>query len=78
MTLFPIRGSAKATGVDAANPVLEIADNQKTVLKLWQVNGLAWMLSQEAGPVKGGILANNYGLGKTVQALTLIHAPQPA
>lgn len=31
------------------------------------------MVEQEDGPVRGGILADDCGLGKTVLALALIH-----
>ncbi|KAL4981348.1 P-loop containing nucleoside triphosphate hydrolase protein [Aspergillus falconensis] len=64
--------AAQMIGVDATEPVVEMNDDLKTVLKPWQVTGVSWMLKQEAGPVKGGILADGCGLGKTLQALTLI------
>lgn len=31
----------------------------------WQVSGLAWMLTQERGPIGGGLLADDTGLRKT-------------
>lgn len=44
-----------------------------TTLKPWQVTGVSWMLQQEASPLRGGILADACGLGKTLTALTLVH-----
>jgi SNF2 family DNA or RNA helicase len=43
-----------------------------TYLKPWQVTGVAWMLDQEASPLRGGLLTDACGLGKTLTALTLI------
>ncbi|KAL4771544.1 hypothetical protein BDW60DRAFT_207905 [Aspergillus nidulans var. acristatus] len=72
-------GSAKATGVDAANPVMEIADGQETVLKPWQVKegGSFWMLSQEAGPALTLIARSATRLGPDDQPYrpTLILCP---
>ncbi len=33
---------------------------------------LAWGIAQEQGPVAGGILADEMGMGKTIQAVSLI------
>jgi SNF2-related domain len=35
----------------------------------WQVTAAAWMATQEKGPLKGGILALDCGLGKTITSL---------
>ena len=43
----------------------------------FQKESLGWMLEQEAGPIKGGILADEMGMGKTIQAITLIVANLP-
>ncbi|KAI9370901.1 hypothetical protein BJX61DRAFT_544160 [Aspergillus egyptiacus] len=69
--------------LDADNPVLKQpgkSDVEVVQLKKWQVSGVSWMLDQESTPVGGGILGDNCGLGKTVQALSLIllAAEQPA
>jgi SNF2 family DNA or RNA helicase len=37
-----------------------------------QVEGVTWMKSMEDSEWKGGILADNMGLGKTIQALSLV------
>lgn len=34
----------------------------------WAVAGLAWMCQQEESNVRGGILADEMGMGKTIQA----------
>ncbi|KAJ5363984.1 SNF2-related protein [Penicillium cataractarum] len=41
-------------------------------LRPWQAPGIEWMMAQESEPIRGGIVADGYGLGKTLMALTLI------
>ncbi|KAF3002400.1 hypothetical protein E8E13_002570 [Curvularia kusanoi] len=43
-------------------------------LKEYQKIGLTWLIKMEIGTNKGGILADGMGLGKTVQAISLICA----
>ncbi|KAL8895782.1 MAG: hypothetical protein Q9192_003450 [Flavoplaca navasiana] len=38
----------------------------------WQINGVAFLVEMELGPLTGCILGDDMGLGKTLQALTLI------
>lgn len=38
----------------------------------FQLEGLAWMKKQEAGPWSGGVLADEMGMGKTIQTISLI------
>ncbi|SOV79579.1 DNA repair protein rhp16, putative [Plasmodium sp. gorilla clade G3] len=38
----------------------------------YQKEGIYWMINQEMSNVKGGILADEMGMGKTIQAITLI------
>ena len=38
----------------------------------FQQEGLAWMVSNEAGVVKGGILADEMGMGKTIQTIAML------
>ncbi len=43
----------------------------------YQLEGLGWMLAQEASDIKGGILADEMGMGKTLQAIALLVAAKP-
>ncbi|CAI5466108.1 unnamed protein product [Closterium sp. Yama58-4] len=43
----------------------------------FQKEWLAWSLKQEQGPIKGGILADEMGMGKTIQAISLIVTSPP-
>ena len=38
----------------------------------FQREGLAWMMGNEKTAVKGGILADEMGMGKTIQAVSLV------
>lgn len=38
----------------------------------FQLEGVAWLRAQEAGPFKGGILADEMGMGKTIQTISLL------
>lgn len=38
----------------------------------YQKEGLSWMVKQEASSMAGGILADEMGMGKTIQAIALI------
>ena len=38
----------------------------------FQEEGLGWMVANEAGPLKGGILADEMGMGKTIQTISLL------
>ena len=38
----------------------------------FQQEGLGWMVANEAGPVNGGILADEMGMGKTIQTIALL------
>jgi len=42
----------------------------------FQEEGLGWMLDQEAGDVKGGILADEMGMGKTIQMISFVTCKQ--
>lgn len=47
-------------------------------LKPFQLEGLDWMLKQEQSQWKGGLLGDEMGMGKTIQAVSLIMSDYPA
>ncbi|KAI0243738.1 DNA repair protein rad16 [Massospora cicadina] len=60
-----------------AIPLIETAEaDQPTDLKLnllpFQKEGLNWMQKQELGEFKGGVLADEMGMGKTIQMIALL------
>lgn len=47
-------------------------------LKPFQLEGLDWMVKQEASQWKGGLLGDEMGMGKTIQAVSLLMSDYPA
>lgn len=47
-------------------------------LKSFQLEGLDWMTKQELSQWKGGLLGDEMGMGKTIQAVSLIMSDYPA
>ena len=47
-------------------------------LKSFQLEGLDWMRRQEKSQWKGGLLGDEMGMGKTIQAVSLIMSDYPA
>ncbi len=47
-------------------------------LKPFQLEGLNWMIRQEKSQWKGGLLGDEMGMGKTIQAVSLIMSDYPA
>ncbi|KAL8806549.1 MAG: hypothetical protein Q9200_004996 [Gallowayella weberi] len=47
-------------------------------LKSFQLQGLDWMVKQEQSQWKGGLLGDEMGMGKTIQAVSLIMSDYPA
>ena len=47
-------------------------------LKSFQLEGLDWMAKQEKSQWKGGLLGDEMGMGKTIQAVSLIMSDYPA
>lgn len=46
-------------------------------LKPFQLEGLNWMIQQEQTEYKGGLLGDEMGMGKTIQAVSLIMSDFP-
>lgn len=66
-----------------AIPVLDVqrAEQPKSItrrLKPFQLEGLSWMIRQEQTGYKGGLLGDEMGMGKTIQAVSLIMSDYPA
>ncbi|KAF3034312.1 DNA repair protein rad16 [Didymella heteroderae] len=47
-------------------------------LKPFQLEGLSWMIRQEQTHYRGGLLGDEMGMGKTIQAVSLIMSDYPA
>ena len=47
-------------------------------LKSFQLEGLNWMMRQEKSQWRGGLLGDEMGMGKTIQAVSLIMSDHPA
>ncbi|KAL8764354.1 MAG: hypothetical protein Q9184_000059 [Pyrenodesmia sp. 2 TL-2023] len=64
-----------------ATIVPERAEQPTTItrkLKSFQLEGLSWMMKQEKSQWKGGLLGDEMGMGKTIQAVSLIMSDYPA
>ncbi|OJK05372.1 hypothetical protein ASPACDRAFT_49528 [Aspergillus aculeatus ATCC 16872] len=63
-------------------PIKPVAANQPSgisrTLKSFQLEGLNWMMQQEQSQYKGGLLGDEMGMGKTIQAVSLIMSDYPA
>jgi len=64
-------------------PILETekAEQPRSIsrrLKPFQLEGLSWMIRQEKTHYKGGLLGDEMGMGKTIQAVSLIMSDYPA
>jgi DNA repair protein RAD16 len=46
-------------------------------LKPFQLEGLNWMIQQEKSQYKGGLLGDEMGMGKTIQAVSLLMSDYP-
>lgn len=63
-------------------PVLEVqrAEQPQSInrrLKPFQLEGLSWMTRQEKTDYRGGLLGDEMGMGKTIQAVSLIMSDWP-
>ncbi|KIW17725.1 hypothetical protein PV08_04920 [Exophiala spinifera] len=66
----------------AIQPITPVAAAQPAginrQLKRFQLEGLDWMVKQEKSTWKGGLLGDEMGMGKTIQAVSLIMSDWPA
>ncbi|OQE14627.1 hypothetical protein PENSTE_c034G05904 [Penicillium steckii] len=62
-----------------APPPAEQPSSITRKLKPFQLEGLSWMIEQEKSSYRGGLLGDEMGMGKTIQAVSLIMSdyPQP-
>ncbi|KAE8394783.1 SNF2 family N-terminal domain-containing protein [Aspergillus alliaceus] len=62
-------------------PVIPVAADQppgiSRNLKSFQLEGLNWMMQQERSQYKGGLLGDEMGMGKTIQAVSLLMSDYP-
>ncbi|OEL34554.1 ATP-dependent helicase rhp16 [Dichanthelium oligosanthes] len=68
----PDAGAAAGAGAGAAVPTADPAPEVVLPLLRFQKEWLAWALAQEASVSRGGILADEMGMGKTIQAISLV------
>ena len=70
------------TDLDRIPPISPVAAEQPAgisrQLKPFQLEGLNWMIQQEQTPYKGGLLGDEMGMGKTIQAVSLLMSDYPA
>ncbi|KAJ5395368.1 uncharacterized protein N7487_009671 [Penicillium crustosum] len=65
-----------------AQPIIQPMEAKQPVsitrkLKPFQLEGLNWMMAQEKTQYKGGLLGDEMGMGKTIQAVSLIMSDYP-
>jgi DNA repair protein RAD16 len=68
-----LRNAPPITPVPAAQPA-----GISRALKPFQLEGLNWMTRQEKTQYRGGLLGDEMGMGKTIQAVSLIMSDYPA
>ncbi|KIX07069.1 uncharacterized protein Z518_05046 [Rhinocladiella mackenziei CBS 650.93] len=70
------------TDLEAIEPIKPVPAEQPSginrKLKTFQLEGLDWMTKQEKSRWKGGLLGDEMGMGKTIQAVSLIMSDWPA
>ncbi|KAL4737090.1 SNF2 family N-terminal domain-containing protein [Aspergillus similis] len=63
-------------------PIMPVPAAQPTgisrTLKRFQLEGLNWMMRQEKTQYRGGLLGDEMGMGKTIQAVSLLMSDYPA
>ena len=68
-----LKAVPRITAIQAVQP-----DTITRKLKSFQLEGLDWMTKQEQSQWKGGLLGDEMGMGKTIQAVSLIMSDYPA
>jgi DNA repair protein RAD16 len=68
-----LKNDPPITPVPAAQPT-----GISRTLKRFQLEGLNWMMRQEKTQYKGGLLGDEMGMGKTIQAVSLLMSDYPA
>ncbi|RDW93243.1 DNA repair protein RAD16 [Aspergillus mulundensis] len=68
-----LKNDPPITPVPAAQP-----SGISRMLKPFQLEGLNWMTRQEQTQYKGGLLGDEMGMGKTIQAVSLLMSDYPA
>lgn len=62
-------------------PITPVAAEQppgiSRTLKSFQLEGLDWMKRQEESEYRGGLLGDEMGMGKTIQAVSLLMSDYP-
>lgn len=70
----PIDPNDASFTVSAVHPEAEQPPNMRLALLPFQREGYGWMLMQERSAMRGGILADQMGMGKTIQTIALLVA----
>ncbi|RDW89931.1 uncharacterized protein DSM5745_01706 [Aspergillus mulundensis] len=68
-----LEDACRMLGLNSTRPAIRPENGPETVLKGWQVRAIAWMLAQEKGNFRSGILADACGLGKTLTLLSFLY-----
>ncbi|CDR97304.1 DNA repair protein rhp16, putative [Babesia bigemina] len=71
---FEIRDAVETVAITPELESLPQPPELLVPLLPFQRDGVTWMYHQEKGPVKGGILADEMGMGKTIQTIALLIA----
>lgn len=69
------------TELESSPPIVPVPAEQPSgisrTLKSFQLEGLDWMKRQEQTEYRGGLLGDEMGMGKTIQAVSLLMSDYP-